>query len=296
MHTQAPITSLQQAREILDTQLATDYCLPLGSIALARSFGSNLLAAPRLPLDRMREDRRRYTDHWELRLAHYSGITLLSAQHPRVLEALQDMLAGDTGSWVGDYSKLLRVNDYLSPQAMQNTGTALFFTPSRALFSAGARAEHQQAKGDLEEQGYTFCWLTPEDWESYRNSSGFTNALGFSALRPDRYVLAAQQEGQTVAMAGASEDSSLACQIGVDTLPEARNLGLGTVLVREVAQRVLDAGKLPFYGTSPSHIVSQKVALKAGLEPSWWEFASTSLLDINLDDPEKNLIEGNQPR
>lgn len=296
MQTQTPITTLAQAREILDTQLATDYCLPVGAIGLARQFGSNLLAAPRLPLGDMREDRRRYTDHWELRLAHYSGITLVSAQHPRVLEALQDMLAGDTGAWVGDYSKLLRVNDYLSPQAMQNTGTAHFLTPGRALFSDAAQAEHEAARTHLEEQGFTFRWLEPDEFATYRDTGLFTNALGFSTLRPDVYVLAAIRDGETLAMAGASEDSTLANQIGVDTLPNARNLGLGTLLVREVARRVLATGKLPFYGTSPSHIVSQKIALKAGLEPTWWEFASTSLLDIDLDDPEKNLIEGNQPR
>ncbi|MDO4899007.1 MAG: GNAT family N-acetyltransferase [Rothia sp. (in: high G+C Gram-positive bacteria)] len=289
------IESYEAARDLLDRQLATDYCLPEGAIGLARQFGSNLLTAERLPLENMRSDRRRYTDHWELRLAHYSGITLLSAQHPRVLQAIEEQLAGDAGAWVGDYSRLLRVNDYLSPSAMQNTGTALFFTPGRDLFRKDRRAEQQDAAAQLSQQGFSFRWLEPTECDAYRGHEFFTNAFGFSALRPDLYVLAAYSDGQPVAVAGASADSLLANQIGVDTLPDYRNRGLASYLVHELALKVLEQGQLPFYGTSPSHVLSQKVAIKAGLEPAWWEFASTSLLDIDLDRPEHNLIEGNLP-
>ena len=34
---------------------------------------------------------------------------------------------------------------------------------------------------------------------------------------------------------------------------------------------ILDMGRLPFYGTSMSHIASQRVAYNAGFYPAWAE-------------------------
>lgn len=285
------LVSCEDARRVLDRQLEVDYCLAPGSIGLMRKFGGNLLTAARKELAEMGDERRRYTDHWEMRLAHYSGLTLLSAKHERVLEAITHLLQGDNGSWVGDYSKLQRINDYLSPAAMQNTGTALFFTPAASFFEKEFRSVHEQRCRQLRE-AYSFRWLEPEEHDLFRNDERFSNALGFSKLRPDVHVLVVEHGGEVQAMAGASADSALMNQIGVDVLAPLRGQGLASVLVHEVARRVVDSGQLPFYGTSPSHIVSQKVALKAGFEPSWYEFVSTSLLDIDCDTPESGLIEG----
>lgn len=276
---------------MLDTQLEVDYCLAPGAIALMRQFGGNLLTAARKELADMGENRRRYTDHWEMRLAHYSGITLLSAKHEKVLEAIGDLLGGDNGSWVGDYSKLQRINDFLSPAAMQNTGTALFFVPGASFFDDAYTQKHRDAIAKLS-QDFTFRWLATDEFENFREDSRFSNALGFSKLRPDVHVLVAERGGEVQAMAGASADSALMNQIGIDVIEPLRGQGLAPVMVREVAMRVCETGKLPFYGTSPSHIVSQKVAINAGFEPTWYEFVSTSLLDIDVDTPEQGLIEG----
>lgn len=283
------ISSVAKVRDVLDAQLEVDYCLTPGAIGLMRQFGGNLLTAPRQELVDMGQARRRYTDHWELRLAHYSGITLLSAKHQKVLESIADLLNGDNGSWIGDYSKLQRVNDYLTPAALQNTGTALFFVPSATFFASSEM--HVRAREQLS-QSFNFRWLEPHEFEQFRDDRRFSNALGFSALRPDIHVLAAEKDGEIQAMAGASDDSELMCQIGIDVLEPLRGHGLAPVMVREVAQQVCETGKVPFYGTSPSHIVSQKVAINAGMEPAWYEFASTSLLDIDVDTPEQGLIEG----
>lgn len=55
------------------------------------------------------------------------------------------------------------------------------------------------------------------------------------------------------------------------------------MLVADLSRRVLEAGKVPFYGTSPSHIQSQVLAGRAGYEPAWWEFVSSSLLEMTVD-------------
>lgn len=274
----APITSYQQAEKILAAQLSIDLCLPEQAIDIAQQHGSTHLSARRIPLDEMHPARRRYRDHWELRLINYRGLTVICAQHPRVREAADNLLAGDNGNWVGDYSELRKLNDYLTPYALQMSGTSLFFTPGRDFFT-----HSEDARPGLLPEGYTVRWLEPSELEQYRGNPDFENALGFKELRPDVQVLGAYAEGELVALAGASEDSDWCRQVGIDVLAGHRGRGLASYLVRELSQAILAEGFVPFYGTSPSHIISQQVALNAGLRPAWWEFVSTSLNEISVD-------------
>lgn len=139
--------------------------------------------------------------------------------------------------------------------------------------------------------------LSEEQVESFRGDKRYSNALGFSVTRPDVLVLAAyavdgagDTEGagipanaDPVAMVGMSDDSPIMRQIGIDVLPAFRGAGIASALVRDAARLTLAEGYLPFYGTSPSHMLSQRVALNAGLVPTWWEYVSTSMNDLPMD-------------
>ena len=139
--------------------------------------------------------------------------------------------------------------------------------------------------------------LSEEQIESFRGDKRYSNALGFSTTRPDVLVLAAyavdgagDTEGagipanaDPVAMVGMSDDSPIMRQIGIDVLPAWRGAGIASALVRDAARLTLAEGYLPFYGTSPSHMLSQRVALNAGLVPTWWEYVSTSMNDLPMD-------------
>ena len=132
--------------------------------------------------------------------------------------------------------------------------------------------------------------LHPEQYERFRGDPRYSNALGFSKRRPDITVLAAFDPdaatalADPLAMVGASDDSPLMRQIGIDVLPQVRQRGLAARLVYELSRMVLADGRVPFYGTSPSHVLSQRVALAAGFIPTWWEFVSTSMHDMPLDE------------
>ncbi|WP_455112271.1 GNAT family N-acetyltransferase [Rothia mucilaginosa] len=139
--------------------------------------------------------------------------------------------------------------------------------------------------------------LDAEQFERFRGDKRYSNALGFSVTRPDVLVLAAyavdgagDTEGagipanaDPVAMVGMSDDSPIMRQIGIDVLPAWRGAGIASALVRDAARLTLAEGYLPFYGTSPSHMLSQRVAMNAGLVPTWWEYVSTSLNDLPMD-------------
>ena len=142
--------------------------------------------------------------------------------------------------------------------------------------------------------------LDAEQIERFRGDKRYSNALGFSVTRPDVLVLAAYPvaEGASdalavgesapaladpIAMVGLSDDSPIMRQIGIDVLPAWRGAGIASALVRDAARLTLAEGYLPFYGTSPSHMLSQRVAMNAGLVPTWWEYVSTSLNDLPMD-------------
>ena len=132
--------------------------------------------------------------------------------------------------------------------------------------------------------------LDAEQFERFRGDKRYSNALGFSVTRPDVLVLAAYPAGESdpahadpIAMVGVSDDSPIMRQIGIDVLPAWRGAGIASALVRDAARLTLAEGYLPFYGTSPSHVLSQRVALNAGLVPTWWEYVSTSLNDLPMD-------------
>ena len=142
--------------------------------------------------------------------------------------------------------------------------------------------------------------LDAEQFERFRGDKRYSNALGFSERRPDVLVLAAYPvdedapgapvagestpvHADPIAMVGLSDDSPIMRQIGIDVLPAFRGAGIASALVRDAARLTLAEGYLPFYGTSPSHILSQRVAMNAGLVPTWWEYVSTSLNDLPMD-------------
>ena len=141
--------------------------------------------------------------------------------------------------------------------------------------------------------------LDAEQIERFRGDKRYSNALGFSVTRPDVLVLAAYPVDEDtpdapaagesaaladpIAMVGLSDDSPIMRQIGIDVLPAWRGAGIASVLVRDAARLTLAEGYLPFYGTSPSHMLSQRVAMNAGLVPTWWEYVSTSLNDLPMD-------------
>ena len=349
------VTTLDRARHILHTQLEADFCQAPGSISRAlQEMRDNpeaeslpLLATVQPPSEKMGAARRRNDDIWELRVANYTGVGILCAKHPRVLEKAIDYMLGDQSNWLGDYAQLRQLNELLTPYTQQVSGTSIYYTPGRALLNSvvpegvqaqevkcavpgvgmmrrvdpaelkaallaeitGERTIRREANasaGALEvdpedtEARVTRLrveLLDAEQIESFRGDKRYSNALGFSATRPDVLVLAAyavdgagDTEGagipanaDPVAMVGMSDDSPIMRQIGIDVLPAFRGAGIASALVRDAARLTLAEGYLPFYGTSPSHILSQRVAMNAGLVPTWWEYVSTSMNDLPMD-------------
>jgi GNAT superfamily N-acetyltransferase len=127
--------------------------------------------------------------------------------------------------------------------------------------------------------------ITPEDEKlsELQRMDSFPNSIGH-AENPERprVIIAANYRGKIIGMAAAAADSDPMWQIGVDTLPEYRNLGIAKSTVSVVTKIVLDKGILPYYSTRIVNIASQRTALSLGYHPAWVEIYSR---DIYRDTP-----------
>ncbi|TYQ15259.1 UNVERIFIED_CONTAM: putative acetyltransferase [Acetivibrio alkalicellulosi] len=97
-------------------------------------------------------------------------------------------------------------------------------------------------------------------------NKGFSNALNYEN---DVIALGAYEGNQLIALAGADDIMSSLLQIGIDTLPQYRNRGLGCYLVKTLADEIVRRGLIPYYTTWSSNIASTIVAIKAGFLPMW---------------------------
>jgi GNAT superfamily N-acetyltransferase len=97
---------------------------------------------------------------------------------------------------------------------------------------------------------------------------GFDNALSYSfGERTDVIAACAIRDNRIIAVAGASNDSEMMWQIGIDVLPEFRQLGIGSTLVSILTDEILRAGKTPYYSLLTGNIASLNTALACGFSP-----------------------------
>lgn len=119
---------------------------------------------------------------------------------------------------------------------------------------------------------YPVRWYDRNEIMKLKDDNPFKNALAFLPDCPDVISVAALDDNDDpVAMAGASEDSKTLWQIGIDVLPGYKHKGIAVFLVTMLKERIMEMGKVPFYGTAESHSNSLNVAIKSGFLPAFTE-------------------------
>lgn len=160
-----------------------------------------------------------------------------------------------------------------------------------------------------------YQWYDREEILQFKENNRFTSAICFSPTQPDMLAVAALMDnsgngkyydgdkqwkraetpdiesglaeerntaGQfdqsyMAGMAGVSADGEYLWQIGINVVPEYAGRGLGVKLVSQIKNEIIRRGKVPFYGTSESHTVSQSIAIKSGFVPAWTEIYVKSI-------------------
>ena len=253
---------------ILARQLAADYCCTPEEVQDRENH---------FTLYRYLEGRRRFQENAECRLkiAVINGKLLFTGAQ-EMIDWCRNEYAKTGSEWFFEAKNLRRLNDRLHQDgyqiemvhpfyiAEQKAGKSAFLGIDPVLASASAK--------NLE-----IRWYEKEEIGQFRGDARFDEAYAFDKDAPDVLGVSAIRDGQILGMAGASCDSPDLWQIGINVDPQCREAGIGTLLVTLLKEEVLRRGHLPYYGTSMSHIASQRVALGAGFRPAWAELVTSKL-------------------
>ena len=230
---------------ILAAQLADDYCCTVDQVQSPENTFSVISRRP---------GQRGFDDPF--RAACVDG-KLLVAGSPEMVTWCRERYAQKVAAWFMEFSVLRALNERLNADGLRIAMAHPFFLPAHPVRPCT--------------DGFTITWYEQEEIGQFRGDGRFGEAYAFLPDAPDVLGVSASIGGELCAMAGASRDSARMWQIGIDVLPAYRRRGLGSALTALLAREVERRGALPFYGTSMSHIASQRVALRAGFEPAWTE-------------------------
>ncbi len=172
--------------------------------------------------------------------------------------------------WFCNYRRLRKLDEKLREYGHEIYDTHVYYLPEASSESV------------VESHIPKLTWYEQEEILRFKENNRFTNAISFWENQPDMLAVAAMrddvQEGikdfdhsHMCGMAGVSRDGEYLWQIGINVDKDYAGQGLGHRLVKAMKEEVLRRGKVPFYGTSESHTLSQTVGLKAGFVPTWTE-------------------------
>ena len=248
--------SYENPRDVLNRQLAFDYCLTPEEVAdLANHFTEF----------KPQEGRRQFrtSDDCPLKVAAVNGKLLFTGK-AAIIEACRDLYPKTSGDWFMDIKNFRALDALVIPHGYRLESAHPFFLPDFGRL--GAEDVADVVRADVEIAKYDRDAI-----EQFRGDERFSNAYSFEETAPDMLGVGAVRDGEFLGMAGASADSELLWQIGIDVKPEARGRHLGATLVAILKEDILKSGHMPFYGTSMSNIGSQRVAYHAGFIASWAE-------------------------
>jgi len=215
--------------------------------------------------NRLIEGRRLYeSDGCFLKIMCIEGKAIISADD-KIRPWLEDKILNKDASWLFDYGNVRVIDHKLREFGHEIDEIHNFYLPNPDVSDIMPFSKIK--------------WFEKDDILQFQGDSRFDQAFAFEDTFPDVLSVAALDGDIIMGMAGASKDSSTLYQIGIDILPEYRGKGIGTNLVSILKKELLRRGKVPFYGTSVSHMFSRNIAINAGFFPVWVELFSRKMKD-----------------
>lgn len=193
-----------------------------------------------------------------------------------ILEECEETFRNLRGAWISQYKYMYWLDDLLLSHRYYLEDLHHYYLP----FGSELLSE---AEMDAIRNEYEVRWYEADDIEQFRGDERFVYAYSFLPDAPDVLGVAVLRDGKILGMAGASADSDVMWQIGIDVMPECRGNNFGPFLTILLKREILKRGKIPYYGTVESHIQSQKVAIKSGFLPYWAEINSAPLQEESID-------------
>ena len=239
-------------------QLALDYCCDAEDIKNAKS---NIFTEYKL-LDGQRAYDGREGVFLKIAAVHNK---ILCTGREDIIKVLKERYENVDGAWFLEAVFMHKLNEIIKPYGHLIKKIHPFFVAFDQT--------------DVDDNGYTLKLYEREDIEAFRGDKRFSKAFTFVPEAPDELGVGALENGEILAMAGASGDSPMFWQIGINVLPEARGKHLGALTVSKLKNEILKRGRIPYYGTAFSHTLSLNIAVESGFRPAWTELLTMKLSD-----------------
>lgn len=240
--------------EIAGAQLALDY-----------SCNENDLRRPGILVTKreLREGRRIYShDGCFFKVICLGSGAIISTREEMVPWVRENLLQTEP-SWLFEHPVLRRIDVQLNSYGHEIADIHQYYLPA--------------GDGKKTHPLFPVIWHEAESILDFEGDERFGEAFVFGAHYPNSLAVAAMDGEEIMGMAGASADGRSLWQIGIDVLPGYRGKGIGANLTALLSQEIMRRGRVPFYGTAQSHILSQRVAIQAGFLPAWAEAYSRNL-------------------
>lgn len=190
---------------------------------------------------------------------------ILATGNPEIIKWMSTRYAHRSGAWFMDYESLRELDEKIREFGYRIGQAHPFYIAEK--------------KTEVNTEGFVIQKFVGEEIEQFREDDRLGEAFLFEEVPKDEIGIAAYKDGELLGMAGATSDSDRMWQIGINVMPEAEGMGVGSMLVTLLKNEILDLGRWPFYGTAMSHIASQKVAMKAGFYPAWAELCCEKICE-----------------
>lgn len=251
----------KRIRDLFQEQMQKDYCCSLEQLNSTDN---------EYTIRQLQEGRRRFKkDDAVLKVLCINGKCIFSGTE-EILKECREIFQDLNGAWMSQYKYLYWLDDLL----LQNK---YFLEDLHHYYLPLGKELLTEEELDAMSQAYEVKWYEKEEIERFRGDKRFEHAYSFLSDAPDVLGIAVLKDGEILGMAGASADSDIMWQIGIDVMPESKGRNIGPFITILLKREVLKRGKLPYYGTVESHIQSQKVAVKSGFFPFWAEINSAPL-------------------
>ena len=201
---------------------------------------------------------RKYTEDKEIiKILIFNGKLVISADKS-IKEWCKENLLNLPGEWVFLYSVLRKIDKKINEFGYEIDKTHHYYLP--------------KDNDEIVSKGYKLKLFEEDEILQFKGDNRFDEAFAYNKNYPDVLAVAAVDDNDNIlGMAGASKDSDIMWQIGINVMKEVKGKGIASTIVRALKNEILKRGKVPFYGTIESHIISQKVALKSGFYPVFAE-------------------------
>lgn len=242
---------MKETEKCLSAQFALDYhCKPedfLNSDTLVTEYAFH-------------QEARKRAENGILSILSYRGKLVITAA-PELKAWCEETLAKHiSAEWAFEADSLIRIDKKLAEFGYGIDQTHIFFAP----------------RSPAPDAVYPVKMLGKSEIAALKSDERIDEAFLFEDYIED--VLGAAcygEDGELFAVAGATANSTLMWEMGINSFAEGRGYAKATLAA--LTNAILKLGKVPFYGTALSHLASQNLALRVGLFPTFAELTTRKL-------------------